>query len=66
MEGNGQAIFGQTVGLEARKLVKREEGKVGKSWQVEARSVDIFKAEVGKFLMRTGVKGYGEKAGKWD
>lgn len=54
MEGNGQAIFGQTVGLEARKLVKREEGKVGKSWQVEARSVDIFKAEVEYFWIGTG------------
>lgn len=32
MEGNGQAIFGQIVGLEARKLVKSKERR-GESGQ---------------------------------
>ena len=32
---------------------------------VEAKSVDIFKAEIDRFLISTGVRGYGEKAGEW-
>lgn len=32
---------------------------------VEFKTVDIFKAEIDKFLIRTGVKGYWEKAEKW-
>ena len=32
---------------------------------VEARSLGIFRAEVDRFLIGQGVKGYGEKTGDW-
>lgn len=32
---------------------------------VEAKTMGIFKAEIDRFLVSTGVKGYGEKAGEW-
>ena len=32
---------------------------------VEAKSMDIVKTEVDRFLISTGVRGYGEKAGEW-
>ena len=32
---------------------------------VEAKSMNIFKAEIDGFLISTGVRGYGEKAGEW-
>ena len=31
---------------------------------VEAKSVDIFKAKIDRFLICKGVRGYGEKAGE--
>ena len=32
---------------------------------VEATSLNVFKARIDKFLNRKGIKGYGERAGKW-
>ena len=32
---------------------------------VEARSLCVFKTEIGKLLINKGIKGYGEKAGEW-
>ena len=32
---------------------------------VEARSLSAFKRELDRFLIGKGIKGYGEKAGKW-
>ena len=32
---------------------------------VEATSLNIFKARIDKFLNYKGIKGYGERAGKW-
>ena len=32
---------------------------------VEATRMDIFKAEIDRFLISMGVRGYGEKAGEW-
>ncbi|XP_051873382.1 RNA-directed DNA polymerase from mobile element jockey isoform X2 [Pristis pectinata] len=33
---------------------------------VEARSVGVFKEEIDRYLNSQGIKGYGDKAGKWD
>ena len=32
---------------------------------VEAKSMDVFKAEIDRFLISMGVRGYGETAGEW-
>ena len=33
---------------------------------VEATSLNIFKSRVDRFLIDKGIKGYGEKVGKWN
>lgn len=32
---------------------------------MEAKGIDIFTAEIDRFLIRAGVRGYVEKAGEW-
>ena len=32
---------------------------------VEARSLNIFKTEIDRFLINKGIRGYGEEAGEW-
>jgi len=32
---------------------------------VESGSLNILKAEIGRVLISKGIKGYGDKAGKW-
>ena len=32
---------------------------------VEARSLNVFKTEIDRFLINKGIRDYGEKAGEW-